>query len=122
MAQLDAKTQEICRHVEQINVLTEANSGLSTQLGAARQQLETTQKLLDNMTQSYNMATNQIIELQQRVDKLSSGSRRSSRSRHSSPQKKDRESSKKDKQLVVVRNREDRGGALSVMLQIAAGI
>ncbi|KAL2021751.1 hypothetical protein VTK56DRAFT_6694 [Thermocarpiscus australiensis] len=123
-AELAAKGQEITRRVEEINALTEGNSALSAQLGATRQQLDTVQQSLDNVTQSYNDATGQVIELQQRVEQLASASRRASRSRTSSPQKKDRDGSsggKKDKQLVVVRNPADRG-ALSVMLQIAAAI
>jgi hypothetical protein len=88
--------------------------------------LNTIQQSLDKVTQSYNSATGQVTDLQQRVDQLACASRRASRSRNSSPQKKDRDNSssrggKKDKHLVVVRNPGDRG-ALSVLLQIAAAI
>ncbi|KAK3374592.1 hypothetical protein B0H63DRAFT_400932 [Podospora didyma] len=121
-AELQAKDEEIKRRVEEITVLTEARSDLSTKLGAARQQLETAQSSLDSTTQSYESATGQIIALQMRLDQLTASSRHASRSRNSSPQKKDKDAaSKKDKQLVVVRNPDNRG-AISVMLQIAAGI
>ncbi|KAH6839604.1 hypothetical protein B0I37DRAFT_316287 [Chaetomium sp. MPI-CAGE-AT-0009] len=128
-AQLDAKGQEITRRVDEINTLTANNTALSVQLGATQQQINTLQQSLNSVTQSYNAATGQVIDLQQRVDQLGAASRRASprrasRSRTSSPQKKDKDSSsgsKKDKHLMVVRNPGDRG-ALSVMLQIAAAI
>ncbi|KAK3937987.1 paramyosin [Diplogelasinospora grovesii] len=113
-AELQVKTQEINQRVAEIAALTQGNSALSSQVGATRQQL-------DQVMASYQAASGQVMELQQKVDQLVSQQRqerRPPRSRTSSPRKKE---GRGEKQLVVVRNPGDRG-AVSVMLQIAAGI
>ncbi|KAM7220332.1 paramyosin [Rhypophila decipiens] len=124
-AELEANKQEIARRVEELSALTESNSSLSTQLGATQQQLTAVQSSLDTVNASYTTATEQVIELQAKVEQLSSlsgglRSRRGSRSRNSSPQKKEGRD-KKDKQMVVVRNPADRG-AMALMLQIVGNI
>ncbi|KAK3681107.1 hypothetical protein B0T22DRAFT_388344 [Podospora appendiculata] len=125
--ELEATRASLTQRMDEIASLAAGNTALTAQLATTTQQLSTAQQSFETLTTSYNAAASQVIDLQQRVEQLvamSSGSRRGgSRSRNSSPQK-NKDGSKADGRksgLVVVRNPGDRG-AVSVMLQIAAGI
>jgi len=121
--ELQCRTEEIRRRNEEISVLTESNAALSAQLTAAKQQLGAVQMSLDNITKSYNSSTKQVIDPQTRINQLVATSHPDESRARSSQKEKEGGSGRdqKDKQLVVVRNPSDRG-AVSVMLQIAAGI